>query len=38
LAATIQSMFSEFCRFFHFTMDSKLIAEIVEKSFLPLLN
>jgi hypothetical protein len=38
LAATVQSMFSEFCRFFHFTTDSKLIAEIVEKSFLPLLN
>jgi hypothetical protein len=36
--ATIQSMFSEFCRFFHFTTDSKLVAEIVEKSFLPLLK
>lgn len=38
LSPTIQSMFSEFCRFFHFTMDSVLVAEIVEKSFLPSLN
>jgi hypothetical protein len=33
-AVTIQSMFSEFCRFFHFTMDSKKVEEIVEKYIL----
>jgi hypothetical protein len=38
LSETIQSMFSEFCRVFHFAADSNIIAEIVEESFLPLLK
>jgi len=38
LSQTIQSMFGEFCRFFHLSLDSKVIEEIVEKYFMPCLK
>ena len=38
LSRIIQSMFGEFCRFFHLALDSKIIEEIVEEYFLPLLK
>jgi len=37
LSQTIQGMFSEFCRFFHLALDSKIIEEIVEEYFMSLL-
>jgi hypothetical protein len=38
LSMMLQSMFNEFCRFFHFTADSSIIAEIVKKELLPYLK
>lgn len=38
LSEMLQSMFNEFCRFFHFAADSSIIAEIVERDFLPSLR
>jgi hypothetical protein len=38
LSETLQSMFNEFCRYFHFAPDSETIKEIVEESFIPLLK
>ena len=38
LSKPLQSMFSEFCRFFHFATDSSVVTEIVEKEFLPYLK
>ena len=38
LSQTLQGMFSEFCRSFHLALDSKIIEEIVEESFMPVLR
>jgi hypothetical protein len=38
LSETLQNMFNEFCRFFHFAADSSIIARIVERDFLPSLR
>jgi hypothetical protein len=38
LSETLQNMFNEFCRFFHFAADSSIITEIVERDFLPSLR
>jgi len=38
LSQTIQGMFREFCRSFHLALDSKIIEEIVEETFMPLLK
>lgn len=38
LSQTIQDMFGEFCRFFHLSLGSKIIEEIVEEYFLPFLR
>ncbi len=37
LSQTIQGMFSEFCRFFHLALDSKIIEKIVQEYFMSLL-
>jgi hypothetical protein len=38
LSGTLQSMFNELCRNFHFAAESKEIVEIVKKHFMPILE
>ena len=35
LSGTLQSMFNELCRYFHFSAERKIIAKIVEEYFMP---
>ncbi len=38
LSETFQGMFNEFCRYFHFAAETKIIAEIVKEYFMPFLK
>jgi hypothetical protein len=38
LSETLQSMFNELCRYFHFAAESKIISEIVKECFMPSLE
>ena len=38
LSGTLQSMFNELCRYFHFAAETKIIAEIITEYFMPFLK
>ena len=38
LSGTLHSMFNELCRYFHFAAETKIIADIVAKYFMPFLK